>query len=396
MKFVFDNPTFSFEALRTLNYAPYGGADVGEVLSTSYKIKDGDFESWYTEWLALANQLLKRAQDFEKSENRISASESYFKASNYFRTAEFFLHGNPDDPKIMSTWGASRDSFRKGLSLSDEKAEIIEIPYEDTTMPAYFYKIDDEVRPTIIIHGGYDSISEELYFQVVKEALAQGYDAITFDGPGQGAMIREKHIPFRPDWEAAVTPVVDYLETRPEVDKNKIALMGISFGGLLAPRAAAKEHRIAAVIADDGLYSFQYREKFASKGHDLGENFDEEGLNGAIRSIMKKDTQVHWAVDNGLFTFAVKSPSELVKVTDGYTLEGVIDQIKAPVLVGEATNDIFFKGQPELLYNGLTSPKVLMTFGPDVGAEEHCHIGALTYFNAKVFEWLNQTFGLTK
>lgn len=60
---------------------------------------------------------------------------------------------------------------------------------------------------------------------------------MTFEGPGQGAMIREQHLPFRPDWENVVGPALDFLEQRAEVQSDKIALMGISFGGFLAPRA---------------------------------------------------------------------------------------------------------------------------------------------------------------
>ena len=48
---------------------------------------------------------------------------------------------------------------------------------------------------------------------------------------------------FRPDWEAVIGPVVDFAVTRPEVDPSRIALMGISFGGYLAPRAASGEPR---------------------------------------------------------------------------------------------------------------------------------------------------------
>ena len=63
-------------------------------------------------------------------------------------------------------------------------------------------------------------------------------------------------MPFRVDWEAVVTPVVDFALTLPGVDPQKIALMGVSMGGVLAPRAAAFEKRISALVANDGLYDF--------------------------------------------------------------------------------------------------------------------------------------------
>ena len=84
-------------------------------------------------------------------------------------------------------------------------------------------------------------------------ALERGYHALIFEGPGQGSMLFERQIPFRPDWENVITPVVDYLRSRPDVDPARIALTGWSLGGELAIRAAAFEHRLAAVVADPGI-----------------------------------------------------------------------------------------------------------------------------------------------
>lgn len=55
------------------------------------------------------------------------------------------------------------------------------------------------------------------------------------------------------DWWNVVTPVVDYLAKRPDVDMSRLALTGVSFGGCLAPIAASREHRFSAVFAIDGL-----------------------------------------------------------------------------------------------------------------------------------------------
>ena len=67
-------------------------------------------------------------------------------------------------------------------------------------------------------------------------------------------MLRQRAVPLRPDWEAVVTPVVDFAVGIPEVDQKRMVLIGRSFGGYLAPRAAALEHRLAAVIADPGQF----------------------------------------------------------------------------------------------------------------------------------------------
>lgn len=74
MKLVFNDPTFSFETLRTMGYASYGGSDVGEVLTTANKIEEGNFESWFENWNKLATELDKRANSFETNGEKISAS----------------------------------------------------------------------------------------------------------------------------------------------------------------------------------------------------------------------------------------------------------------------------------------------------------------------------------
>ncbi|GEP20397.1 alpha/beta hydrolase family protein [Pediococcus argentinicus] len=386
MKLVFNDPTFSFETLRTMGYASYGGSDIGEVLATANKIEEGNFESWFENWNKLATELDKRANSFETNGEIVSASQSYFKASNYYRTAEFFLHGSPNDERLLKTWSASRSTFQKALELSDQNYEIVDIPFENGSLPAYFYTVDDQARPTMLVHGGYDSTGEELYFQVVKDALARGYNCLTFEGPGQGGVLREQHQAFRQDWENVVSPVIDYLEKRPEVLNDKIILMGISFGGLLAARAAAFDHRIAACVTDDGLFSFQFSKAFSAHGGEQLNNF--EVIENKLKELMRQSTQVRWVIENGLYTFGAKSIEELFQKTEQYTLEGFAEQIECPVLVCEASNDHFFKGQPELLYSHLQSKKTLMKFGPAEGAEEHCHLGALNFYNQKAFEWI--------
>ena len=67
-------------------------------------------------------------------------------------------------------------------------------------------------------------------------------------------MLFERAVPFRHDWEHVITPVVDFLVGRPDVDPQQIALYGISQAGYWVPRALAFEHRIAAAIADPGVY----------------------------------------------------------------------------------------------------------------------------------------------
>ena len=200
MKIVFQDPTFSLQLLRAIGETYYKGADVGECLSTAYRIIEGDFESWYAEWLKTANRVHKYAEDCLAAGHRVSAREAYLRASNYYRVAEFLLM-DPKDPRIQTTWGNSKECFSKAAKLFSPAFEPIEIPYEGTTLPGYFYGVDNDKdnsssgkisRPTLIVHGGFDSTVEELYTSAAAPALERGYNCMTFEGPGQGGMIRKQ------------------------------------------------------------------------------------------------------------------------------------------------------------------------------------------------------------
>ena len=122
------------------------------------------------------------------------------------------------------------------------------------SLPAYFVKVDNSrrPRPTILQTNGYDSTIQEMYFAHAPAAIRRGYNFLCFDGPGQGRNLIRDGIPIRPDWENVVRPVVDFALKRHEIDPKRLVLIGWSFGGYLAPRAASGEHRIAALVADPG------------------------------------------------------------------------------------------------------------------------------------------------
>lgn len=133
----------------------------------------------------------------------------------------------------------------------------VTLPGPGFEIPVIFYPAsNDEVeRPTILVGRGYDGAQEDLLHYIDFEVLSHGYNFATYEGPSQPTVRRDQKVGFIPQWEKVVTPIVDYLSSHPKVDANTIALVGVSFGGTLAPLAAAYEHRLAAVITLDGLWS---------------------------------------------------------------------------------------------------------------------------------------------
>jgi pimeloyl-ACP methyl ester carboxylesterase len=395
MKLRFRDQAFSFELLRAIGYAPYGGADVGECLATAGRINEGDLESWHAEWRGTADRVRAIAEAALARRHVISAREGFLRASNYYRTAEFFLHVDPRDPRILPTWRASVACFRSAVRLFASPVEAVEIPYEHTTLPAYFYRPDhdEKPRPTLLFHGGFDSIVEELYFAGAAAALRRGYNCLTFDGPGQGRVIREQGIPFRPDWETVVTPVVDYALARPEVDPGRLILMGMSLGGYLAARAAAFEGRLAALVLFNGVYDV-YAGVLADVPAPLRALFRRNArvVDPILKAVMRVDVGKRWALTNGMWTGGFDSPAAYFQGNRRYSLAGIARRIGCPTLVCDAECDHFFH-DAQAVYDALTCPKDYVRFTARDGAEEHCQAGALSRFHQAAFDWLDEAIG---
>ena len=397
MKFLFDDETFSFETLRTAGFALYGGADLGEVLATAGHIGEGDEASWHRAWKATAQRLHATGERAQAGGHRVSARETLLRASNYYRTAADFLLEQPaTDPEMTLLSAGQHDTFAAAAALFDTPVQAVSIPYEGTTLPAYLFLVDDTGvrRPTVIYNSGYDSTREESYFVIAAAALRRGYNVLAFDGPGQGAVLREQKLLMRPDWEAVITPVVDYALTRGEIAAGKIVLFGYSLGGYLVARAAAFEHRVAALILDDGIHDFHAA--FAGGlppfiGSWIADGRDDVAV-PVLTMLTAVSTQLRWGLRNGMWVFGAGSFADLIRKAQDYTLDGVAHQITAPTLIMDPENDRFLKGQPQLVHKALTSaPTTLVTLTTADGAGEHTHAGALGQAHPVMFDWLDTT-----
>ena len=318
-------------------------------------------------------------------------SRSTFRARPITTGADFYRREDPDnDPESKRLAEASQDTFADAAALLDTPAQRVDIPYEDTTLPAYVYFVDNSgaTRPTVLFHGGFDSTLEEDYPAMAAAALRRGYNLITFDGPGQGRNIR-KGMTFRPDWEAAVTPIVDYALTVPEIDDEHLVLIGMSMGGYLAARAAAFEPRLAACVLCVGVWALS--EPLVRLAQVAA------STRGGIDALASQDTGARWMFHNGKWVFGAANLDQLVKMTEPYTIEGIADQIRCPTLVLDFENDQFFKGQPPRVFDALTCPKEMISFREDEGAGEHCSEGALTLLHQRTFDWVDRLFaGLSR
>ena len=394
MKLHFNDPTFSFELLRAAGYGLYGGSDIGEVLATATQIHEGDFESWYVVWQRTAARVEALAAYALHGGHRLDAGQAFLRASNYYRTAEFFLA--PDDPRRMVTFEKSRTTFWQFLELSGLCVERVRIPYEGTTLPGYFYRVDDSRAPrrTLLSLGGFDSTGEELYFFAAAAALQRGYNVLTFEGPGQGEPLRVGQLPTRPDYEVPVRAAVDYLWTRPEVDRERIALMGSSMGGYYAPRAAAFEPRVKALISHGVFFDWwatQVKTKPAL-GFLVSKWKSPRGVQAVLNVAMRFNSELRWSVKNTMWVLGVQNPVEMIREVQRYSLKDAAGLIRQPTLILHGEKDHFIpQEQVDLLCAALKAPKTLRVFTEEEGAEEHCQIGNMMLLHQVLFDWLDET-----
>jgi pimeloyl-ACP methyl ester carboxylesterase len=395
MKVKFNDQEFSFQFLRVLGSAASRQADVGECFATADHIVEGDFESWTREWTRTAERVEAAALRSGERKHDVSAADAYMRAANYYRAAEFYLHGNPTDPRIQELSGRGAHCFREGLRASGINHQLVEIPYEGTTLPGIFYSASGGRGPVLIAQTGFDGTIDGL-FPWAQAATRRGWHCLTFEGPGQGRVIRRQGLPFRPDWEHVVSAVVDQLVTRSEVDAGRIALLGVSFGGYLAPRAAAFEKRLAACIANGGVLDFNgprlpknmTREQYASFICDHPDQVDKAMKQSAEKSVMAR-----WSQENGQYTFQASSPAEWAKKLLDYDLTPVVKQISCPMLVVDVENENSFPGEARKLYEALICLKTWLYFTEEEGAGDHCQTGSPALAQQRIFDWLQETVG---
>ncbi len=382
------------QLLRAMGSAIYGGADIGECLATARVVSGTNLSSWHDAWVAVARSCAELAENEQHAGQVESARLAYLRASNYYRTAGVMLMRLPLDPRLKAANAAQTEMFRRAGALLNPAVEVLTIPFEDTTLPGYFFRVADDQRrrATLILTGGYDGTAEELYFANAAAALARGYNVLAFDGPGQGGALIQQGLPMRPDWETVVGAVVDHAESRPDVDARRIALIGLSLGAHLAPRAASGEHRLAAVVADCG--SFDLAERFLARlppplAAGLVAHKRMARITGAalLWLVMRRPT-AGWALRRGLLVHGVRSPLAYLDCLSDYTLTGRAELITCPTWVGYAEGDDISATAPKLVAS-LQCPNELVHFTAAEGADDHCEQGARALYHARSFGWLD-------
>ena len=369
-----------------------GQADVGECLETASRVNSADPDSWAEEWTKTADKLLAAAEAAEKQNHKVSAGQAYLRAATYY-SAALHRHNNPKAQIVKDNTLAASKYFQEAVKLLGIPAERVQIPYMKTTLPGYFFRspLAKGPAPVLIVHQGRDGWAMHCKY-IADAAISRGYLCLLIDGPGQGEALRLQGLPFRPDWENVITPVVDYLIKQKDVDSDRIGLMGLSMGGALAPRTAAYEKRIKVCVANPGVLSWTdiisgFLGQIDPKLADLWKT-DPEGFNCLVASISAQVSLVDWGIRDMMWKHGVQTPAELMVQMQEYSNKDIVSKITCRMLVMDGAADEYSQGHD--LFEALACPKEYMYFEAGDPALQHCQVGAQASSSARLFDWLDK------
>ncbi|SHF68131.1 Alpha/beta hydrolase family protein [Kaistia soli DSM 19436] len=382
-------------------YIPSGGPDFGEIAAIGQAVGKGDDAAFHAAFLAAADRNIAEGEAAERAGRPDSARELHLRASAILDASYHPLYGAPTDPRLLAAWRRQIEIMERGFALSDPQPQRLAIPFEGVVMPAWFVPAAahaEAVRPLVIFTNGYDGTVTDLFFASAVAASRRGYHSLIFDGPGQGGMLYEHGLPLRPDWETVIGAVVDVMVDHPLVDPTRIALNGWSLGGYLAPRAAACEPRLAALIADPFLPSVAtgvraMAMKFGATAEAASDlRHLDPAIIAAMESTIAADPGLDWKIRKRAFwVHGVSSLADYFAVSEAFTVEDRLHDIRCPTLITVAEQDGLAKGGPAA-YEALTCPKTLIRFSSVEGAGGHCEMGNRSLLNRRTFDWLDDVF----
>ncbi len=362
----------NFQLNRVLTYGEQAGC-LEEIQIIAARIHD--LESWHAEWFALA-----RNAEQEKR---------YLHAAYGYRMAEFFL--TEDRSEKMECYEAFIRCFYQGINPND--FEHFEVPYEGKSLPAMRFQAQNE-KAIVIVHGGYDSFMEEFYL-TVKSFPRTGYTVILFEGPGQGAALK-RGLKFTHAWEKPVGTILDYFSLA------EVTLLGVSWGGYLALRAAAFEPRIERVIAYDVCFDGLevMTRPMPSPIRQIVRlliriNAQRVG-NTLINRMRNRSLLLDWAITHGMYITGTQTPLDFYHHLSRHTMRPISSQIKQDVLLLAGEKDHYipvdhFYRQRDALTNVRSVSSRLFTAAE--GGEQHCQVGNHQPAVDEITQWLNSFYG---
>jgi dienelactone hydrolase len=334
--------------------------------------EDAGTREFLRAWTALTDQLVGQAEAAEKAGHPRTAGQLYARATNYLCQAERLQSASA--PGRLDTYRRVLELQQKALELVSPAVTRVAVPFEGTTLPAYFSAAGPGA-PVMIMWNGLDSTKEHMYSSGHwAELAARGISCLMVDCPGSGEALRLQGLTARVETEGWATACVDYLETRADVDATRIGLAGWSLGGYYAPRAAAFEKRLALVVA-------------WGANHDWGavqrRRLEREG---------ERPVPHYW--EHALWVWGHDDLETFPEFADAVHLDGVVEHITVPFLICHGENDrqIPVRYAHRSYEQAVNSPnRHLRLFTAEEGATEHIGLDHLSHTSTYIADWVADT-----
>lgn len=390
------NEDFDFDIRTVLGAAYSGAADVGEVLAAVDDVKPNDARAWFEAWVRLGERVDGIADACAQRQHTTSAAEARLRASTYYGVAVNAASGLDSTDELTDVFHKHRkawDAFVDSTGRAD--VERVSIPYEQTTLPGYVFRPRGASGPLPILIGtnGSDGSLSSMWAACAFGALQRGYAVLLYDGPGQQSMLFDRGTTFRPDWEAVLTPVLDFALGLEGIDAGRAAAYGISQAGYWVTRALAFEHRFAAAVVDPGVVdvSTSWTSHLPKSLMELLDKGDDAKFDRDMEFGLKfrKDAAGQWAFrarPYGHLGYA----QTLAEVRTYAVTADLATRIATPMLITSPEREQFWPGQAEKLAE-LTEPvSTLVPFTAAEGADFHCQPLARSLTDQRMFDWLDE------
>lgn len=366
----------------SINLALEMGARIGEIeemcapLKEAANAKDAAGSKAFREsWEHMADKLCDLAAEDEARGRLLSAGDKYNRAATYYGTAERLQgHGTPGRKALYQRF---LEVFAKSLALSKENCERVEIPYEGTHLSALYVRAEgvEGKAPVLVQVNGLDSTKEMKYRVGLPAWLAKrGVSSLIVDQPGTGEAIRIQGLTARFDSEHWASRVVDWLETREDIDAKRIGMEGVSLGGYYCPRAVAFEPRFACGVVWGANHDWRDVQK---------RRLEKEG---------SFPVPHYW--EHVCWVWGAKDVNEFMAIAEEVHLDGVLDRIKVPFLVthGEKDSQIPLKWAERTYEQLVNSPKrELKVFTQREGGVQHSSFDNSANAGAYIADWVAET-----
>jgi hypothetical protein len=371
----FADPSFDFLCRSAIGYAAQGVMDIGLVFATIARIKDGDADSWYAAWRAAADHLHATAQASLDSRHTASAHRQFLAASEAFAQAVAFRDGQSDPTTFAATFALQSECWEAFVDTSNGRIVRVDVPYEQSSLPGFLFRPDSlgAKRATVVMTNGSEGSKSGLWAWGVASTLARGWNAFIYDGPGQQTMLFEKRHAFRPDWEAVLTPVVDTLVARADVDASALFAYGCSQAGYWVTRALAFEHRFVAAVVDPGVMdvSTAWLANLPPPLVAMLNAAKRDEFNAAMAAVAKNPKMAEMIASRGR-PFGHATAYDTFVAASQYNLRGVIGRVVTPLLITDPDEETFWPGQSTEMYAQLTGERKIVRFSRANGADRHC------------------------